>query len=185
MKQSTTENEKRGGSGRPIYHLVGKPICARGFQKLLGLGSGRFDGLKKALKNGWEAPWDGRFVQRTRLNLISKKHASKRASVVEFLEELLQTVSEPMPEAWKKQVDVPKEMRLRKPKGRKPMRLVAQRASQGKDTSGMRLLPPGTFSEYLHLLNSRLTFEERVTLKTFNSVPSHESIFWLFFICVY
>ena len=69
------------------------------------------------------------------------------ASVVEFLEELLQTVSEPMPEAWKKQVDVPKEMRLRKLKGRKPMRLVAQRASQGKDTSGKRLLPPGTFSE--------------------------------------
>ena len=155
------------GRGRSLC-LLGELCCLNAFRKLLGLGSTRVAKLAGALKQGLTCPRDGRFLTRAKLNLVSKKLAKKRAIVVGFLEEMLQCISEPQPEAWRKQEGVPKDLQMRKPRGRRPMRALAAR---GQDRSQMRLLPPGSYSDYLKLLNARLEPEKQVSLKTFNAAP--------------
>ena len=151
------------GRGRSLS-LLGKPCCLSPFRKLLGVGSGRICRLTAAVKQGQPCPLDGRFLTRSKLNLVSLKAAKKRA----ILEEMLQSISEPQPEAWRKQEGIPKELQMRKPRGRRPMRTLVQR---GQDRSQMRLLPPGSYSDYLRLLNARLEPAEKVSLKTFNADP--------------
>ena len=155
------------GRGRSLS-LLGKPCCLSAFRKLPGLGAGRVARLTAAVKQGQPCPVDGRFLTRSKLNLVSKKTSKKRAIVVGVLEEMLSSISEPQPEAWRKQEGIPKELQMRKPRGRRPMRALVQR---GQDRSRMRLLPPGSYSDYLRLLNARLEPEEKVSLKTFNAEP--------------
>ena len=95
------------GRGRSLS-LLGKPCCLSAFRKLLGVGSGRICRLTAAVKQGQPCPLDGRFLTRSKLNLVSLKAAKKRAIVVGFLEEMLQSISEPQPEAWRKQEGIPK-----------------------------------------------------------------------------
>ena len=183
MAMLTPGTGSGGPARQPALRLLGRPVCVSAFRKLLGLGWKRFQRLQTAQKKGQPCPVDGRFIRRTRLNLIGGKQKDKRAVVVAYLEELLQTIAEPMPEAWKDQ-DVPREMAMRRPKGHRPMKQVAKQAAKDKDRSGMRLLPPGSYSDYLRLLNETLDRSSHVTLKTFNSEPCMKRIFFLGVLCV-
>ena len=156
---------------RTELRLLGKPVCQVAFRKLVGLGSTRMQTLQAAQRRGQPCPLDGRYVQRTRLNLVSQKVKRKREAVVNFLEKLVQTISEPMPETQGKLQDesIPKEMRFRRPRGKRPLPTVSRKQCKMKDVSSMRLLPPGTFSDYLRLMNSELPAADQVTMKTFCS----------------
>ena len=168
------EQQKNEGS-RLTLRLLGEAVCAGAFQRLLGLGTGRWRKLAGAMRKGTPLERDGRFLTRTKLCLISKKHSQKAAVITEFLEEMLQTISEPMPEAWRKPAadSVPRELQLRRPRGRRPMRSIFQpKKNAAPATAPMRLLPPGTYSDYLRMLNDRLAPGQRISLKTFNKVPS-------------
>ena len=158
---------------RSFLKILGQPVCETAFRRLLGVGSGRLLTLQTAVRKSQPCPIDGRYVQRTRLNLVSEKVRRKREVVVEFLEKLAQTLSEPMPEVQgpSKDANLPEDMKFRRPRGKRPLPQVSRQVCKLKDVSSMRLLPPGKFSDYLKLLNAELPADGQVTMKTFSSVP--------------
>ena len=160
------------GGRRGSLRLLGRPVCQVAFRRLLGLGSTRMQTLQAAVRKKQPCPIDGRYMRRTRLNLISRKQKHKRETVVDFLEKLLQTLSEPMPEVQgpAKDETLPSDMKFRRPRGKRPLPQVSREMCKLKDVAGMRLLPPGKFSDYLRLLNSELPADGQITMKTFSSV---------------
>ena len=81
--------------------LLGRPICQQGFRKLLSLGSNRYTRLKQAASQGELAPVDGRSAPR-RHSFVGKQGVEalrKRSLIAEYLQELYDTISEPMPDA--------------------------------------------------------------------------------------
>ena len=180
---------------QPVPHdrrgqlLLDRPVCSHAFRKLLNLGSNRFSRLKAAAVAGTRAPLDQRSVpQVAGFDMRNLAHLQKRELIVEYLEELWQTVSEPMPEASQNKLkrkkvsaatakkdakrqkkpnaeakevaeDVPRTMQFRRHRGRRPK--MAARWHRGADSSEMRVLPPGSFSDYLAVLRAR---EPHVTI---------------------
>ena len=157
---------------KPFCSLLGQPVCQQAFQRLLGLGSRRSRKLFNAHANNEPAPADGRFLKQNKLFRKQKGSAGKREIVVEFLEEIYHTISEPMPESKgsKEEADnpLPPRLRFRKIKGRRPKLAAIQKRMTNRPD--MRLLPPGSFSDYLALLNARLPADGKVTLKMFSAV---------------
>ena len=96
--------------------------------------------------------------------------SENRIIVHEFLEELYQTVSEPMPETSEK--GVVRQIAFRKRRGKKPRLASRQRKMTKEDKAkhAMKYLPPGTFSDYLKLLQARHP-DKRISLKLFSSEP--------------
>lgn len=178
--------------------LLDRPVCAHAFRKLLNLGSNRFTRLKAAAVAGTRAPLDKRSVpQEAAFDIRNLAHLQKRELIVDYLEELWQTVSEPMPEASQKikrktvsaatdkkgakrqkkpnaervatevTEDVPRSMQFRRHRGRRPK--MAARWHRGADNSEMRVLPPGSFSDYLAVLRAREPHLQ-ISLKLFSKV---------------
>ena len=167
--------------------LLGRPVCQQAFRKLVGIGANGYARLKNAAVRGQDAPLDGRCVKKPNL-CTHKISVHKRSLIVGFLDELYQTVSEPMPEAnahyaKKRKSDeveadhgvepgdghmVLAKHRFRRHRGRRPNLVV--RTNRGADRSQMRLLPPGSYSDYLKLLHVKHP-EEKICLKLFVKVP--------------
>lgn len=102
--------------------------------------------------------------------------------IVEFLEELLQSMAEPMPEATGGGSLAPRHMAFRRTRGRRPrLAAVVHRAKKNDARSNnptkavLRFLPPGTFSDYLSLFKARYPEAHKVSLKLFNKVPCLET----------
>ena len=155
-------------SGRKQQVILTQPVCQHAFRTLLGIGSDRYARLKKAANQGVAAPLDGRTVRRGKNVCSQKKSVRKRSLVIEYLTELYNTVSEPMPEACKilnklktesetqgeASSSKPLELKkFRRSRGRRP-RLAAQ-LHRGNIRPDMRVLPPGTFTDYLVMLKAR------------------------------
>lgn len=144
--------------------LLGRSLCKHAFCKLLGMGNGRFQKLKRAFRTG-RATTDGRFIKKHR-----ERVSENRIIVHEYLEELYQTVSEPMPETSEK--GMVRQIAFRKRRGKKP-RIASRQSKMTKDEKAkheMRYLPPGTFSDYLQLLQARHP-DKKISLKLFSSEP--------------
>ena len=177
------------GGGR--LKLFGQAVCRHAFRSLLGLGGGRFRKIHQAVTHGSPVPRDGRFVRR---EFTAKAHEN-RVLVAEFLSEIYNTISEPLPEqhgvevvsgdlgglekssdkatgSTRKDPKPRPRLRFRKHRGRRP-KVVAQ-AGRKKDKSQLRMLPPGTYSDYLNLLRARFP-EKKISLKLFCKVPP----FWI------
>ena len=154
----------------------GAPVCQEGLQRLLALGSRRARKLFRAQKQKRPALVDGRFLKQTRVFRASRGLAEKRALVSEYLEEIYHAVAEPMPESKGLREDVAKEvvqcMRFRKVRGRRPKLLARHERHTWTDKSELRLLPPGSFTDYLNLLNARLPDGGRISLKLFSNAAS-------------
>ena len=161
------------GPAKLSKSLLGRRLCNDAFSRLLAIGSGRMRKLVSAAVKGEEPPLDRRCYSQRRLFRRTKRLTAKREVVVEFLEELYQTVAESMAEV-KLQEPVPqnKALAFRRSRGRKPRLAAQQRRMKDEDKSEMRMLPPGSFSEYLALLNLRLDAAEKITLKLFSLVWS-------------
>ena len=147
-----------------------RPVCAMAFCRLLGIGKQRFQKLRQAVRLGDALPVDGRFVARAKV----KTPHPHRVLVHEFLEEIWATLSEPMPEA--SEPGVVRQLRFRKARGKRPKVSSRQHHMDKKDRKDLRMLPPGTFSDYLGLLNSRHP-EDKISLKLFSSVASSDGWF--------
>lgn len=141
-------------AGKRTMFLVGRPTCQQSFAKLLGLGSQRFRRLQKCAKSGVKAPMDGRSVKR----------ANHRQAIVEFLQEIYISLSEPMPEA-KGPVRGHQRLAFQRRGGRRPC--IAAQLHRKADASEMRLLPPGTFTDYLQMLRARDDDYTKISLKLF------------------
>ena len=146
-------------SSRKKQSLLGKAVCAQAFRRLVGFGSGRFLRLKDCVKNNIElAPLDRRMLPRKKL-----KVSPERIQIIEFLTELYNTIAEPMPESTGGGQGGPKHIAFRKHRGRRPKIASkfahAQKEAKAKakmckgdnkgQPSAIRMLPPGTFSDYL------------------------------------
>ncbi|CAE7894971.1 unnamed protein product, partial [Symbiodinium microadriaticum] len=174
------------------------PVCQMAFRILLGVGTARFRKLRLAAAAQKPAPLDGRFGSRSFLTKNSDSKA-KREVVVQFLQELYETAAEPLPNVQGKP---PEEaaaltatarfedrrpegrqfMAFRRHRGRRPRVVSKQRkpktAAAAREMREMRCLPPGTFTDYLNLLNARLHAGEikghetvkKISLKLFNKV---------------
>ena len=155
--------------------LLGKPVCQNAFRRLVGIGPGRYSKLKKAVVQGLPPPVDGRERPR-KMDGTNKESFRKRALIEEFLEELFQTLSEPMPEltarARKRKLagekEAPAMMRFRR-RGKRPGKQYRkqQLADDSSKQVPMRLLPPGTFTDYLRMLQAKHP-SEKFSLKLFS-----------------
>ena len=181
LRQSTEGSTKRG------QVLLGKPVRQHSFRQLLGIGGRKFARLKRAVVLDQPAPVDGRC--RPRANDGSNKVSERKRSLIcEFLEETYQIMSEPMPEASiesSREVEytkLPKLFRFRRNRGKRPgkgyrgVSLAAKAASTPATRSEqpIRLLPPGTYTEYLRIFQHKHP-TVKVSLRLFCRVTCQSS----------
>lgn len=180
-----------GKTSGPQQMLLNRPLCQNAFRRLLGIGAGRYTRLKRAAVLDKPPPLDGRCIKRP---FIANKRvaAAKRACIVEFLTELESTLSEPMPEANQSTTRlraaamkivaegegdsqaapaVAQKMKFRRNRGRRPR--LAGLLHRGKDFTGLRLLPPGSLTDYLALLHAKYP-DQKVSLKLFSQALCFE-----------
>ena len=81
---------------RRKQRLCGYRLCKHAFSKLLGLGTDRFRRLRRCCDNGESAPVDGRTLPRKNSHNNPSRLANRQV-VFEFLAEIYETLSEPMP----------------------------------------------------------------------------------------
>lgn len=172
IREGQRTAEQRQGGERHQLSLFGLSCCAHTFRSLVGVGQCRFQKLCKAVAGNQPAPYDGRYVKRANRH---PKPCRNRQLIVEYLEELYATVAEPLPEshghmmhasdarptaarllADKKAKRKKRLQQFRKHRGRRP-KVVAQAARHTAASSSqcLRLLPPGSYTEYLNLLRIR------------------------------
>eukprot|EP00435_Cladocopium_sp_Y103_P076317 s59_g90.t1 len=152
--------------------LFGIPLCSSSFRRLIGLGQDRFQKLRKSVVGGLPVPRDGRFVARKN---TFKVGSEKRQLCVEFLEEIYNTIAEVLPESHGGKVEkdddpekVPRPLSFRKHRGRRPR--IASKSRGQCDRKVLRLLPPGSFTDYLNLLRARHP-SMSISLKLFSQAP--------------
>ncbi|CAL1139077.1 unnamed protein product [Cladocopium goreaui] len=167
--------KEAGDQFRCAQKLLGRPVCQRAFRRLLGIGSMRYTRLKKAGSEGLaQAPLDGRKVSKKNTFKSNTAYLRKRAIMVEFLEEMRNSISEPLPEANQNPKLLDEQKRsltlFRRHRGRRPR--GASQWSRGGDRSSLRLLPPGSFTDYLRLLQSRWP-DLKISLKLFTRESQH------------
>ena len=169
--QSAAESSQR------TRNILGKAVCVHGFRRLLGLGANRYAKLVKSASQGIPPPVDGRKRPR-REDGSNPASVAKRGLIVDFLEDLLHTLAEPMPETSQKRKatanSVPKSMRFKRSRGKRPNKVFRKAAFNAKklDDDGqqpMKLLPPGSFTDYLRMLQAKHP-DQRFTLKLFCTV---------------
>lgn len=173
------ERPSAGLKQRLKQSFLGKCVCQSAFRRLVGLGPTRFEKLRCAASNGEAAPIDRRTLPR-KLLCNNKVSIERRSAVTEFLSELYNTLSEPMPEAnstLKRKADfafgkgdgqvLPHPMRFRRHRGRRPR--MAAKNHRGKERPLLRLLPPGSFSDYLTMFHAKHPQFSNLSLKLFCS----------------
>ena len=146
--------------------VLGQPVCAQAFCRLLGIGHGRFQKLKSGVKRG-AVPMDNRFINRSKHRKVSEN----RVIVHDYLMEIYEKLSEPMPEA--SECSMVRCMAFRKRKGKRPRIFKAQTkmmTDKERRQTSMRLLPPGTFTDYLAILRTRHP-TRKLSLKLFSAEP--------------
>ena len=164
--------EEDQSKDRRQQSLFGHKICQQAFKALVGLGSERWRRLKKCAQTGQKAPVDGRSLPRANLH-ANKKISESRQLVVEYLQEIYESLSEPMPEARGKVLGA-KKMAFRRNRGKRPKlaarihRVKKSVEAKESESEPMRLLPPGTFTDYLILLRCRYP-EKKISLKLFTA----------------
>lgn len=166
---------------RKMNLVLGKRVCNHGSRKLLGLGACRFDKLKRAVSRNEKTPKDLRMRPR-RDDGSHKESVRKRSIIAEFLEEILHTLAEPMPELGQKRkcLDgaILPDMKFRRMRGKVPKKqqralalvpLPSKSGIKDEPQVDLKLLPPGTFTDYLRLLRQKHP-REKLSLKLFLKV---------------
>lgn len=149
--------------------LLGHAVCQHAFRLLLGFGASRMKRLLHCCRQNLPAPLDGRMLPKAKRHSEVRK-AQKRATVVAFLEELYVTLSEPMPEA-QGPVHGDRRMAFQRRRGRRPK--MAARLYRNQAAPEMRLLPPGTFSDYYRMYQAK-GVDGTASLKLFTKVARFE-----------
>ena len=155
--------------------LLGRPVCQHSFRQLLGVGATRFQKLKSAADSNEMPATDGRRRPR-KDDGTNPESLRKRQLITEFLTELYNTLSEPMPEAYLANGKIGKDhpdyilpdMRFKRHRGKLPGKRWREREWEDCGTP-LRLLPPGSFTEYASMCRARFP-DEAISLKLFCSV---------------
>ena len=169
-----------GASTRKQQQLLGRSVCQHAFRQLIGIGAKRFENLRAVAVGLRSIPRDGRKRPR-RDDGSNPESVRKRGLVIDYLEELYNCVSEPMPEA-NQTVDegglqpsdsdlfvIPR-MKFRRNRGKMPRKNFREKQATPLQGQPVRLLPPGSFTEYLGLLKAKFP-QEKFSLKLLCSVP--------------
>ena len=143
------------------------------FSQALGIGQARFSRIWKAEKANEAVPRDKRFISRK--NLFPKVSVHRQL-VVDFLQEMYDTMAEPLPESHgscrvqgtaHEPARDPKPLKFRKHRGRRPK--VVAKEGRRMDRSAMKMLPPGSYTSYLRMLRARHPGKP-ISLKLFSNV---------------
>lgn len=166
-------------TNKPI--LLGRLVCQHAFRRLLGLGPTRYYKLKRSARLGEAPPLDGRSVPREHSFVSQRQSLEKRSKIIDFLQEMWNTVAESMPEATEKLTpakrgadtapSADKPNAKLKPLGfrrRGKTLKAAAAAHRGKADVQCRMLPPGTFKDYYLLFKAKHP-EIAVSFKLFSS----------------
>lgn len=133
-------------------HLLEHPVCNRGFMKLVAIGKTRFHTLSQSVRRGDTlCPFDLRSAPREK-----KTPSGKRQLVHDFLMSLYLHAAEPIPDGLNS--------------NKRPRRGAWKLDPPNLDRSGIRHLPPGSFSDfYRQCVASHPT--AGIGRNLFNSVP--------------
>ena len=144
-----------------VCQLLGKAVCETTFCKLIGIGQNRYGKLRRAIRTG-QLVSDGRFTVKAR----TKPAHPHREMVFEFLQEIRTTLAEPCPEVM--EAGAAARMSFRKVRGRRP-KLCSRQSNMSRDSKkDLKLLPPGSLTDYLQLLNARIEGPLKISLKLFS-----------------
>lgn len=189
MVRILTETDISGASTRKQQQLLGRYVCQHAFRQLIGIGAKRFEKLRSAALGQTSLPQDGRKRPR-RDDGTNSESVRKRGLVVDFLEELYNCVSEPMPEANQtvdeaglhpgdKSLYVMPQMKFRRNRGKMPGKKFREKQLKPLRGQPVRLLPPGSFTEYLGLLKAKFP-QEKFSLKLMCSAPRLSTLILMF-----
>ena len=130
----------------------GQPVCNRGFVKLLGMGTGRFQRMRTALRQGaQQCPFDARYIAKG-----PQPPSEAKDRVYSFLMQLYEHAAEPIPDGLNS--------------NKRPRQGCHKRDRKGLDRSGIRHLPPGSISDYyVQCKSSNPTMT--ISKKLFSSAP--------------
>lgn len=110
-----------------------QPVCNRGFMRLLGIGKSRFRTMRDAVRRGAKhCPYDGRFIPHG-----PKPQSLARETVYDYLMELYHEAAEAIPDGLNS--------------NKRPRQGAQRLDAKSLPRSGIRHLPPGSFSEYHQL----------------------------------
>lgn len=148
-------------------------VCFGGLAKLLGLGSGRARRLRSAALKREDCPLDGRLAK-TRPHGKIGLASYKRGLIFDFLTKIYLKHSEPAPEcnsASKQPEEKVLQFRRACRRGKRPRREQKKdRSEWNPDAAELRMLPPGTYKDYLRLFHSDHP-DTSVSFKLFTRVP--------------
>ena len=127
LLQAQAEESCRGS--RHIRFL-GKPVCNKGFMKLVGIGKYRFNTLSLAARNGEQfCPYDGRYMMKEK-----KAPSEKWLAVHNFLTGLYVEIAEPIPDGLNS--------------NKRPRSGSTKRDDPKIDRSKIKHLPHGSIGDY-------------------------------------
>ena len=199
LRASRADSQSDASATKPRQKqsLLGHRVCQNAYRRIIGFGNSRFFRICQAVARQQPLPIDGRMVSQK--HLFASKTNRNREVCVEFLNELYETIAEPMPDATSPHsVGGASFMAFRRNRGRRPhlaaqlinaRKKEKQKADESKEKgeipsgSKIKLLPPGTFSDYLSLLHEKHP-DCKPSLKLFNKVTS-QLIGQLFTYCVF
>ncbi len=150
-------------------NLFGHPLCIRGCGKLLGTSAKKLFKYRKLAGAGQACPLDGR-MRRAGPGSKPFKRPDAREAIFEFLTELYVKCAEPLPDlqihdGQGERYQTSAGQRGRARKGKRP-RLQKKRDPPLTEKHELRLIPPGTFSDYHRMFQAKWP-HTKATLKLF------------------
>lgn len=146
---------------------MGHYVCLSAAARLLGIGTGRATKVRRALREGLDAPvLDGRIAAAKKF--AQRAVSVKRELIHNFLHSLYVKCTESLPEGTSCSALVPSSrQRFNTARGKRPRILKKREAKKDPDTEcEVRYLPPGNYVDYLRLLQSENP-AARVSLRLF------------------
>ena len=164
LRDPTSEGGRAEG-----VNLYGHQLCIRGCAKLLGASAKKLFKYRKLAGAGQSCPLDGR-MRRAGPGSKPFKRPEARDAVFEFLTELYVKCAEPMPDlqfrdGQGERCQTSAGPRRRPRKGERP-RIRQKRDPPLTDKHELRLLPPGTYTDYHRMFQAKWP-HTKATLKLF------------------
>lgn len=158
------------GSGNSLepqeVNLFGHGLCTRGLGKLLNVSARRLWKFRKAIRQKEPCPLDGRLSKVSSGTKCPKK-PNERELIFDFLTQLHQQCSEPMPEIVARAGAGGCQMTGSSRKGKRPRR--KHKRDEPLSVEGvkdLRLLPPGSYTDYYRMFRAKNP-ECKVSFKLF------------------
>ena len=166
------------------FSLFEHQVCMKGLAKLLGVGSGRLYKMRAAARDGQDCPMDKR-LRTGQCSLRWSQQSYKRQLIFDYLQELYQKHSEPVPEVnasndRRQTVSRHKkgslQIAFRKRKGKRP-RVFFKRDKEltPEGAQKLRQLPASSYADWLRLFEAKNP-QCKVSYKLFTRAPCQNAV---------